>query len=107
MLAQRRMQKDLEAIQSGLDQLMQDAKELEGTKLEEGLKIAGDSPEQLQKMVSEAQVRLHKVRKQLISASKKVETMIVEHPFTTTSAVFGIGFLLGKLLSLGKGSLKA
>jgi ElaB/YqjD/DUF883 family membrane-anchored ribosome-binding protein len=95
MLSQKRLERDLETLQSDLKVLINDAKEMGTQQLE---KVDTES------VARQAQETIRNIRSQLKSAGDKVESSIETHPYTAIGAALGLGFLLGKLGSLGKHS---
>jgi ElaB/YqjD/DUF883 family membrane-anchored ribosome-binding protein len=80
MLAYKKIEKDLETLQNDLKALINDAKEISLTKLEQ------------------EEETLHKLREQVKVAGKKVETAVEHHPYAAVGAALGLGFFLGKFL---------
>lgn len=95
MLSQKRLEKDLEALQNDLKVLVNDAKEMGTQQLE---RVDTES------ITRQAQETIRNLRNQLRNTSEKVETSIETHPYAAVGAALGLGFLLGKLGSLGRHS---
>lgn len=103
MLAQKRLHRDLENLHNDLKNLMQDAKTIGADQINGAVEsVAVKSSEQIQQMIKQAEVSIEKLRNQLRETAQKVETTVEEHPYAVIGAALGVGFLLGKFLSLGK-----
>ena len=105
MLAQRRLQKDLENLKNDLNALMIDAKDLGSSQVEgqESLEL-GKTTEQFQQIVKRAEETLGSLRQQMKQSREKVGQAIEKHPFAAIGTALGVGFALGKLLNLRKSS---
>ena len=105
MLAQRRLQRDLENLKNDLNALMIDAKDLGATQpeVQEGIEV-GKSAEQFQQIVKRLEETMGSLKNQMKQSREKVGHAIETHPFAAIGTALGVGFVLGKLLNLRKSS---
>ncbi len=105
MLAQKRLQKDLENLQNDLKVLINDAKEVGVERLSETEAVLTEtSSEQFKQMAKRAQETISSLRSQLRESSQKVEQVVENHPFAAIGTALGVGFVLGKLGTMRKSS---
>lgn len=105
MLAQRRLQRDIENLQNDLNTLMKDAKEFELDRPER-VEISGEikSPEQFQHLLKRAEATIASLKEQLKESREKVGQAVENHPLAALGTALGVGFALGKLVNLRKSS---
>ncbi len=97
-----RLKKDLEALQADFSRLLKDVKGLGNNGRSEISDYTSMATEQLGDLIHKAEASLEKMREQVKATSKRVESTVEEHPIAALLAALGIGFLLGKLISLSK-----
>lgn len=102
MLAQRRIKRDLEALQGDLNKLLDDYREVASTEADNTTQQAtGGKVEQLRKVIDRAEESAKRLRGEMVETSKKVEKSIEDHPIASVCTALGVGFLLGKFSSPG------
>ncbi|MFM8312691.1 MAG: hypothetical protein ACKOA8_00225 [Deltaproteobacteria bacterium] len=105
MLAQKRLQRDLENLQNDLKVLINDANDLGVQELQATEQaFAEKSVEQIRQIAQQAQQSLSQLRQQLRQTGQKVEATVEKHPYAALSAAMGLGFVLGKLGTMRKSS---
>lgn len=104
MLAQRRLQRDLENLQNDLKVLLTDAKEIGLEKLQSQGASEERSAEQFQQIAKRAEETISNLRQQFKQSSERVGQAVEEHPLAALGTALGVGFVLGKLLNLRKSS---
>lgn len=104
MLAQRRLQRDLENLQNDLKVLLTDAKEIGMEKLQSRGVSEETAAEQFQQMAKKAEETISNVRDQLKKSSERVGQAVESHPLAAIGTALGVGFILGKWANLRKSS---
>lgn len=84
--------KDLESLKADLNALRSDLAALTESLKERGYKQARAG-------FDRAKAQAYEVRDQAMHTAENVGQQIEERPFTSVLAAFGVGFVLGKLLS--------
>jgi ElaB/YqjD/DUF883 family membrane-anchored ribosome-binding protein len=98
MLAQKRLQRDLESLQNDLKVLIHDAKEIGLEKLGAVEAQASEpSSEQFKEITKRAQETISNLREQFQQSRVQVESAVEKHPYAAIGTALGIGFVLGKL----------
>lgn len=110
MTAEKRIKKDIEQLQSELENLVKHIDMGPSNKVTKIAAVAEDAKqfadEKLQQLLAETEDLIKRCRETFNEAEKKVESVVQDHPMTTLFAALGIGIVLGKLLTLGRGSKK-
>jgi ElaB/YqjD/DUF883 family membrane-anchored ribosome-binding protein len=101
-MAERDLQKDLEAVKEDLSKLRSDIADLTQKLLDMGRSEAGSARNRIE---SEARNLARDLRQTLNETGEhgrktveSVEQLLAEKPFVTLLAAFGLGLLVGKLL---------
>jgi len=105
MLAQKRLQRDLENLQNDLKVLIHDARDIGMEKLGAvEADVSEPSSEQMKEITKKAQETLSNLREQFKQSREQVESAVEQHPYAAIGTALGIGFVLGKLGTFRRGS---
>jgi ElaB/YqjD/DUF883 family membrane-anchored ribosome-binding protein len=101
-MAERDLQKDLDAVKEDLSKLRSDIADLTQKLLDMGKSEAGSARNRIENearnLVRELRQTLNETGEHGRKTVESVEQLLVEKPFISLLAAFGLGLLFGKLL---------